>query len=142
MDEQINALQKKEFGGSLILLDIDHFKVVNDTYGHQMGDQILIQVARIIRASVRDSDIAARWGGEELAIYLPQAKIDHAIRVAERIRERVQAETDPKVTVSGGVAEWSWEDEKISSESLFYLADMNLYKAKHNGRNQICADSA
>lgn len=141
MDEQINLLQKKDFGGSLILLDIDHFKQVNDTYGHQMGDQILIQVASIIRSSIRDSDIAARWGGEEMAVYLPQAKMDHAIRVAERIRERVKLETDPTVTISGGVAEWSWDDEKISSESLFYLADMNLYKAKNKGRDQICADT-
>lgn len=137
LDEQINQLQKKDPRGALILLDIDHFKQVNDTFGHQKGDRVLIQVADILRRSIRDTDIAARWGGEELAIYLPQADMHQACRVAERIRKRVCEETEPSVSISGGVAEWNANDEKISSESLFYTADMNLYKAKNLGRNRI-----
>ena len=82
-------------------------------------------------------DIAARWGGEELAVYLPQVSKDQAIRIAERIRRRVMEETHPQVTVSCGVSDWNWEEDKISVESLFYRADMALYQAKHNGRNQI-----
>lgn len=137
LDEQVNLLQKKDFCGSLILVDIDHFKRVNDTFGHQVGDKILIAVSHIIKSSIRDSDIAARWGGEELAIYLPQVARDQAVRIAERIRQRVVSETNPQVTVSCGVSDWNWEDEKISVESLVYRADMALYGAKHAGRNQV-----
>ena len=137
LDEQANLMQKKDFCGSLIVVDIDYFKKVNDTYGHQIGDKILIQVSNIIKSSIRDSDIAARWGGEELAVYLPQVSKDHSIRIAERIRRRVLEETQPQVTVSCGVSDWNWEEDKISVEALFYRADMALYQAKHNGRNQI-----
>lgn len=137
LDEQVGYHQKKDFCGSLIVVDIDHFKSVNDTYGHQVGDKILIQVSRIIRASIRETDIAARWGGEELAIYLPQVMTEQAVRIAERIRTKVEAETEPSVTVSCGVSEWNWQDEKISVETLFYRSDMALYKAKHDGRNSV-----
>jgi diguanylate cyclase (GGDEF)-like protein len=137
LDEQANLMQKKDFCGSLIVVDIDNFKRVNDTYGHQVGDKILIQVSQIIKSSIRDSDIAARWGGEELAVYLPQVAKDQTLRIAERIRRRVQQETTPQATVSCGVSDWNWEEDKISVESLFYRADMALYQAKHNGRNRI-----
>ncbi|WP_248926482.1 diguanylate cyclase [Paenibacillus hamazuiensis] len=137
LDEQVHLFQKKDFCGSLILVDIDHFKKVNDTFGHQIGDAILIQVSHIMRTCIRESDIAARWGGEELAVYLPQVTIEQTVRVAERIRTRVHSETNPQVTVSCGVSDWSWQDDKISVESLFYKADMALYEAKNNGRNQV-----
>ncbi|NOV03292.1 diguanylate cyclase [Paenibacillus sp. LMG 31457] len=137
LDEQANLLQKKDFCGSLIVVDIDNFKRINDTHGHQIGDKILIQVSQIIKSCIRDSDIAARWGGEELAVYLPQVAKDQTIRIAERIRSRVLQETSPQVTVSCGISDWNWEEDKISVESLFYRADMALYQAKNNGRNQI-----
>jgi diguanylate cyclase (GGDEF)-like protein len=137
LDEQVNTMQKKDFCGSLILVDIDYFKKVNDTFGHQVGDQILIQVSNIIKKSVRDHDIPARWGGEELAVYLPQISKDQALRIAERIRLTVMKETNPNVTVSCGVTDWKWEDERISVETLFYKADMAMYQAKNDGRNQI-----
>jgi len=136
LDEQVQTLQTRDLRGSLIVVDIDNFKLVNDTYGHQIGDQILKQVSGIVRSCIRDSDIAARWGGEELAIYLPQLTLDQTKRVAERIRSRVERETDPSVTVSCGIAEWSHTDDKVSVETLFYKADMALYSAKHNGKNQ------
>ncbi|EXX88078.1 diguanylate cyclase [Paenibacillus darwinianus] len=137
LNEQIQLRQRKDPCGSLILVDIDYFKKVNDTYGHQIGDRILVQVSNVITSCIRDSDIAARWGGEELAVYLPQVRTEQAYRIADRIRTRVEAETDPKVTASCGVSEWTFEDEKISPESLFYRADMALYEAKHHGRNQV-----
>lgn len=137
LNEQIQSRQRKDPSGSLVLVDIDHFKKVNDTYGHQIGDRILIAVSDVIRSCIRDSDIAARWGGEELAVYLPQIQADQAYRIAERIRNRVQEKTDPSVTVSCGISEWLIEDEKVSVESLFYRADMALYEAKNNGRNRI-----
>jgi len=137
LNERIQRKQQKDGYGSLILVDIDHFKKINDTFGHQIGDAILIQVCNVIRTSIRDSDIPARWGGEELAIYLPKLSLEQAMRVAERIRTRVEAETSPKVTVSCGLSEWKATDEKISVESLFYRADMALYEAKNGGRNSV-----
>jgi len=137
LNEQIQNRQRKDPCGSLILVDIDFFKRVNDTYGHQIGDRILTQVSSVIKTCIRDSDIAARWGGEELAVYLPKVKTEQAYRIADRIRSRVESETNPGVTASCGVSEWTFEDEKISPESLFYRADMALYEAKHNGRNRV-----
>ncbi|MCR8845664.1 sensor domain-containing diguanylate cyclase [Paenibacillus sp. SC116] len=137
LDKQVNRQQQKDFCGSLIVVDIDYFKQVNDTFGHQIGDKILVQVSDIIRSSIRETDIASRWGGEEIAVYLPQLNTTQTKKVAERIRNRVEQETDPKVTVSCGVAEWSWQDEKVSVETLFYRADMALYEAKKKGRNVI-----
>jgi diguanylate cyclase (GGDEF)-like protein len=137
LNERIGRKQLRDSSGSLIVVDIDHFKKINDTYGHQVGDDILIQVGGIIRTSIRDGDIAARWGGEELAIYMPLLGMEQTERVAERIRYRVETETNPQVTVSCGISEWRVTDEKVSVESLFYKADMALYEAKHLGRNCI-----
>lgn len=139
LNERIGSKLDKDGCGSLILVDIDHFKQVNDTFGHQVGDSILIKVGQIVRSSIRDSDIAARWGGEELAIYLPQLGLEQTMRVAERIRERVEAETEPRVSVSCGVAQWHSADAKISVEHLFYKADMALYEAKKAGRNRLAS---
>ncbi|OKP92039.1 diguanylate cyclase [Paenibacillus helianthi] len=141
LDEVIKDKQVTDFCGSLIVVDIDQFKMVNDTYGHQQGDKILKQVSEIVKSSIRQGDIAARWGGEELAVYLPQLGVQQAVFVAERIRNRVMGETKPRVTVSCGIAEWSWTDEKVSVESLFYRADMALYEAKNNGRNLVVIDN-
>jgi len=139
LDEQMNLMKHRDSSGLLILIDIDHFKRINDTYGHQIGDEALIQVSRIIRSSIRESDIAARWGGEELAIYMPQANLEHGLLVAERIRARVEAETNPRVTVSCGLAEWT-SGSRMSVEQLFRIADINLYRAKNAGRNRVCAE--
>lgn len=137
LDKQINRQLNNDFCGSLIVMDIDLFKHINDTYGHQIGDDILRQVADIIRSSIREADIAARWGGEEFAVYLPQLNAAQTIKVAERIRMRVLKETEPRVTVSCGIAEWNWQLDKVSVESLFYQADMALYDAKNTGRNRV-----
>jgi diguanylate cyclase (GGDEF)-like protein len=137
LNERITRRQKRDKSGSLILVDIDHFKSVNDTYGHQVGDEILKQVSSIIRNAIRDGDIPARWGGEEIAIYLPEVGYDITGKVAERIRQRVEKETNPRVTVSCGMSEWHSTDEKVSVESLFYRADMALYEAKRLGRNRV-----
>ncbi|RUT36277.1 sensor domain-containing diguanylate cyclase [Paenibacillus zeisoli] len=136
LDDKLLEFQRRDTKGSLIVVDIDKFKQVNDTYGHQIGDQILKQVCNIIQSTVRKIDISARWGGEELAVYLPGTELEEGYQLAERIRERVAAETKPRVTVSCGVSNWNRKDDKISVESLFYRADMALYRSKNNGRNQ------
>ncbi|WP_039960562.1 sensor domain-containing diguanylate cyclase [Brevibacillus sp. BC25] len=138
LNERVRGSLQKDNYGSLILIDIDYFKTVNDTFGHQVGDEVLIQVSNLIRHSIRDSDIAARWGGEELAVYLPRVDKNTAHSVAERIRECVEQETSPQVTISCGLAKWSREmDVNLSVEALFHQADIALYEAKNSGRNQV-----
>jgi diguanylate cyclase (GGDEF)-like protein len=124
--------------GSFILIDVDYFKNINDTYGHQTGDEILVQVADVLRASIRTSDIAARWGGEEMAVYLPKVNKEVAYQIAERLRMNVMAHTKPQITISSGIATWTRECEQVSVETLFQRADEALYCAKRGGRNQVC----
>ncbi|TSB48069.1 sensor domain-containing diguanylate cyclase [Alkalicoccobacillus porphyridii] len=131
------SLEEHE-NGTFLLIDIDNFKRINDTYGHQIGDEIIVQVANIIRQNIRETDIAARWGGEELAVYLPKVKLNTGIEIAKRIVKAVATETNPNVTISCGVSFWGKEDVKtISSGSLFKHADAGLYKAKKEGKNQV-----
>ena len=128
-----------------MMIDIDFFKSVNDTYGHAAGDEVLRTVAGIIKQALRESDIPARYGGEEFAVLLPFTHIDEAKIVGERLRKSVeetsitinQDTADQKqinVTVSMGIAEF---DSQESGEALFERADKALYEAKANGRNQV-----
>ncbi|RXT13506.1 sensor domain-containing diguanylate cyclase [Ammoniphilus sp. CFH 90114] len=136
LNDHVSYSVKQDKQGALILMDIDYFKRVNDTYGHQVGDEILIQVSEIIKTSVRKTDIASRWGGEELAVYLPGQTLETALEVSERIRSRIEHQTKPKVTISLGIAAWREDLGEETVESLFNSADMALYEAKRNGRNQ------
>jgi diguanylate cyclase (GGDEF)-like protein len=136
--DSIRQSQKKDVCGSLILIDIDYFKNVNDTYGHQTGDEILLQVAEQLTSSIRSSDIAARWGGEEMAVYLPKVKKEIAHQIAERLRLSIMHTTQPQVTISSGIASWTKEEGIPEVEYLFQRADEALYQAKRSGRNQVC----
>ncbi|WP_427338950.1 sensor domain-containing diguanylate cyclase [Caloranaerobacter sp. DY30410] len=128
---------------SLIIFDIDHFKKINDTYGHQTGDRILSEVANIIRNNVRANDKVFRYGGEEFTVILPKTDQQHAYDIAERIRKVVEntrfysVEGDEiKVTISGGLAEFP--DEADSGAALLAYADRAMYiGAKKQGRNRI-----
>ncbi|MGC5327556.1 diguanylate cyclase [Brevibacillus sp. SYSU BS000544] len=138
LNEKVKYSLDRDGFGSLILIDIDFFKKVNDTYGHQVGDEVLIQVSSLIKQSIRDSDIAARWGGEELAVYLPKVDFHSAMNIADRIRMLVERETNPSVTISVGVAKWEKKTSAdMSVETLFNLADVALYEAKNSGRNRV-----
>ncbi|MBC8078992.1 MAG: GGDEF domain-containing protein, partial [Gorillibacterium sp.] len=137
LDDQVNLHQKEDLCGSLIVVDIDDFKRINDTFGHLTGDKVLIQVSEISKTSIQQMDIAARWGGEELAVYLPHVGVEQASIIAERIRIRIGEESDPRVTVSCGISSWHRTDEKVSVEHLFYRSDMALYMAKRAGKNRI-----
>lgn len=137
----------KRHGGSLSLaiVDIDHFKRVNDTYGHQQGDIVLKELADIMRETIRtDVDIPCRYGGEELIIILPSTDLEDAYDVAERFRINCEehdfsGQVEPlKVTVSGGVAGINQEDS-ITPENFLERADSKLFEAKESGRNQIIA---
>ncbi|NIK15763.1 diguanylate cyclase (GGDEF)-like protein [Saccharococcus thermophilus] len=122
--------------GTFILVDIDNFKQINDTYGHQTGDEVLVQVANIIRTNIRSSDIGARWGGEELAVYLPKVSLATGISVAHRLAEKVRVETYPSVTISCGISYWK-KNRREEADSLFKRADEALYMAKRAGKNCI-----
>ena len=138
LEERMPELINSETEGAFILIDIDDFKLTNDTYGHQTGDEVLIQVADLIKKSIRDTDIGTRWGGEELAIFLPKAKINVGKAVAERLVEKVRSETQPPVTISCGVSYWeSNQDKKDTVKNLFKRADDALYSAKRSGKNKV-----
>jgi diguanylate cyclase (GGDEF)-like protein len=136
LDDSVQHSLKTDSQGVFILMDIDDFKSVNDTHGHQTGDDILIQVAGIIMNSIRKSDVGARWGGEELAVYLPQADPHDGIELANRIVDSVKNETFPSVTISCGVAHWTAEEPE-SLKRMIRRADQALYKAKEYGKNCV-----
>lgn len=128
----------------LILIDIDHFKQFNDTWGHQVGDLVLREVAQLIKASCRDSDVVARYGGEEMVIVMPSTAMPFAGEVAERIRALIEGHRIPHgeqeltVTISLGLA--MLQDDTADKDALIRRADAALYRSKKNGRNQVTVD--
>ena len=123
---------------SVVMIDIDHFKNVNDTYGHSVGDSVLVRIAEIIRTSIRKTDALGRYGGEEFIVSLPGTEESHASIVAEKLRKKVSEYDFPKVgrvTMSLGVAGMSQQLQ--STGDLIKEADKKLYIAKHEGRNRV-----
>ncbi|MCO5163230.1 MAG: GGDEF domain-containing protein [Mesorhizobium sp.] len=126
----------------LLLLDLDHFKSVNDTHGHDVGDEVLRVVAGCLREFTRYHDVVARLGGEEFAVVAPNMDTDMLIKLAERIRKAIAALTVTtgnvrlRVTTSIGIAIW---DGKENAEQFYRRADRMLYEAKRLGRNRVCA---
>ena len=142
----MEVARAKRYGSALscIMLDLDHFKRFNDTYGHQFGDRVLYLVARVIFGHCRTHDYLGRYGGEEFLIVLPETRIDGATMFAERVRAAV-AETpldqdEERITVSIGVAQWHDDDD--SASSLIARADQALLQAKAAGRNRIIASQS
>jgi diguanylate cyclase (GGDEF)-like protein len=137
-EETVKLATRHLFPVTAIMLDIDHFKNVNDTMGHQTGDEVLVKVAGAIRASIRDTDWLGRFGGEEFLVCLPHTDTESGVTVAEKIRRAVMdlswGDKDLLVTVSGGVASMREGD---SVDSLIARADAFLYLAKHSGRNRV-----
>jgi diguanylate cyclase (GGDEF)-like protein/putative nucleotidyltransferase with HDIG domain len=127
---------------SLIMLDLDHFKIFNDNYGHLAGDEVLRRVARCIESSIRSIDMAFRYGGEEFAIILPSTALNDAYKAAERIRNTIEAKASPgtiPVTASLGVS--SWPIDGMTKEEVIARADAALYQAKEAGRNKVVMSS-
>lgn len=144
LQEEITRLRRIDANLGLIMLDLDHFKIVNDTYGHQQGDMVLMELAAILKNTVRnDLDIPCRYGGEEFIIILPGTDLEGAVVLAERIRKRCEEHPytpisgDPlHVTVSGGAVAID-SNSIIAKEEFFQKADKALYEAKEAGRNRI-----
>jgi diguanylate cyclase (GGDEF)-like protein len=122
---------------SLVMFDIDHFKQFNDRFGHPAGDELLRQVAQVLRESARAYDVAARYGGEEFALLLPNTTLEQAVQVAERLRQQIRAieNRHAPVSASFGVATYR---HGTPPATLVYEADAALYRAKRNGRDQVC----
>jgi diguanylate cyclase (GGDEF)-like protein/PAS domain S-box-containing protein len=134
--EEIRKAERYQSGFSVIMIDLDHFKTINDTYGHHVGDLALQSVARVLRENVRDIDLVGRYGGEEFLILLPSTDLESGYIIAERMRKNIESMAwadEVTVTISGGIAEYHGE----SDLELFRKADELLYKAKQGGRNRI-----
>lgn len=144
-DKEIGRAIRHQRALALCMIDVDLFKPVNDQYGHISGDDVLRQLADVIREHARGDDVAARIGGEEFALLLPECDLDQALACAERLRESVAAttfhagNTTLPITVSIGVA--VIQPERDSRSKLMAAADTALYRAKDNGRNRVCASS-
>jgi len=131
------TLTQEQGSMSLILLDIDHFKKINDNYGHNIGDQVLIQLSHMLLRTLRGVDIVCRWGGEEFLVLLPTATLENALKLAEKLRVYIsEQEIDiaGKITASFGISQFEKDD---NMKDLIERADKALYLAKRSGRNCI-----
>ncbi len=145
LEGEVSRARRHRVPLSILLADLDHFKKVNDSHGHSVGDEVLREIARRIEATLRREDRAARWGGEEFLILLPETNMAQARIVAEKIRHAIDEApiTCDKVrigmTISLGIADWH---EDASTDELIQRADLALYQAKSEGRNRVCVNSA
>jgi diguanylate cyclase (GGDEF)-like protein/putative nucleotidyltransferase with HDIG domain len=142
LEQEIARASRYGAAFSLIILDIDLFKAYNDIHGHLAGDQMLRRISQAIQDSIREFDLAFRYGGEEFAVMLPETRLDDAFKVAERIRKTIEAKTsfrDIPVTASLGIA--SWPNDGVMKEEIIQRADSALYRAKQTGRNRTCLSS-
>jgi two-component system, cell cycle response regulator len=142
LDSELKFAQRHETALSLLMLDVDHFKTINDGHGHLAGDAVLAHLAETLTRAVRNEDVIARFGGEEIAIVLRAIGIEPALHMAERLRRHVEQTLVPfqgqalKATVSIGVAGFPSTASKTTDE-LLEAADQALYRAKHAGRNKV-----
>ncbi|MCG8619153.1 MAG: transporter substrate-binding domain-containing protein [Desulfobacterales bacterium] len=136
--EEIGRYERYKHPFGIILLDIDHFKSVNDTYGHQVGDKVLQEIARLLTTYTRKSDLVGRWGGEEFLIICPEIDNEKLTSLSEKLRRIIATHSFPIVssqTASFGVASYK---ESESANTLIHRADQALYHAKNSGRNKVC----
>ncbi len=145
LEKEFERAKRYESPFALMLMDLDHFKNINDTYGHLAGDMVLQDVAKIIQKNIREIDTAARYGGEEFVVLLPNTKKEDAVHLAERMRLSIENHTFPdirntSITVSIGIA--GVPDKDITTEDkMVQCADIALYKSKQSGRNRtVVAD--
>lgn len=146
LERELSILARSGESTLLLMLDIDHFKNVNDTYGHPVGDQVLQAVASCLKACVRPKDTVARYGGEEFAVVLPDCHFTFGVVVAERMREMIQSmkikvspSVDINVTMSIGGA-YAPQTSDSNASAWIELSDKELYRAKTSGRNRVCVN--
>lgn len=143
LEEEVRRARRARVPLAVVMLDIDHFKEVNDTYGHAMGDAVLRDIGALLNASIRATDLAARYGGEELTLVLPYTDGAAALQVAEGLRQKIADQdhilgsTTLRRTVSLGVSSRSGQAGMPDADALLKLADEALYRAKQGGRNRV-----
>lgn len=137
LSREIEHAKRSLMPVSLIIVDADHFKSINDTFGHPVGDRYLQQLAKILQSNVRKNDLVARYGGEEFVVVLPNTKAAGAVMIAEKLRKAVEVSIWPErpLTTSLGIATLS--DGITEKAELLKLADQALYYSKHHGRNRV-----
>lgn len=139
IESEITRSKRYNSTFALIMLDIDNFKTTNDSFGHNAGDKVLVQISETILKSIRESDIASRWGGEEFLVFCPHTNVDGAFSLAEKLRnniEKTEFEGAGYKTASLGVTHVEHGD---TVQSLINRADKALYSAKHSGKNMVMA---
>jgi len=136
LDKFVENSLKNDRSGLFLLIDIDFFKQINDTYGHQVGDEVLVQIGDQLKKVIGTRGICARWGGEELAVYVPNVLDDEVDRLAAQIVELIPEATNPAVTVSVGLVTWH-SSQRPEFHEIFLHADTALYMAKSTGKNKF-----
>ena len=145
LEHTIRQMRRAKVDLIVLYLDIDHFKNVNDTYGHDVGDIVIKRFANYLKTSLRESDIIGRIGGEEFLVGLPNSDLEHGQFVAEKLRKGIENEfivlnddTTIRITVSIGISVHRHKENATSTMEILKKADIALYKAKQNGRNRVC----
>lgn len=137
LDNYVEKSLQMDRGGMFLLIDIDNFKQINDTYGHQTGDHILKQIGHHLERVVDDKGICARWGGEEMAIYSANLSEEIGLELAQTLVRTIPQVTNPSVTISAGLVMWH-KKQRPEFKALFLHADTALYSAKNSGKNRFC----
>ena len=137
LDDFVEKSLINDDSGMFMLIDIDNFKRVNDTYGHQVGDEVLVQIGAQLQKTIGTRGICARWGGEELSVYIPNILDDEALKISQQIVDVIPQNTNPRVTISAGLITWD-KSQRPEFQTVFLHADTALYNAKNNGKNQVC----
>jgi diguanylate cyclase (GGDEF)-like protein len=134
--ERFHEFKRYSTQAALILFDIDFFKKINDTYGHQCGDEVLCNLCEMCKSQLRDADILARFGGEEFIVLLPATELEQALNLAERLRIKIaECTLGPALSISLGVS--CLEAQDSSEDAVISRADEAMYRAKNNGRNRV-----
>lgn len=141
LQREIARAQGNGSSVGVILMDLDHFKLINDTYGHPTGDMVLQETVRRLRQELRPYDLLGRYGGEEFLIALPGCTITATVKIAERLRQHLAGEPmslpDGQILITGSFGVASFTDENETVDTLIQQADASLYRAKHKGRNRV-----
>jgi diguanylate cyclase (GGDEF)-like protein len=145
LDEEVSRSERSGKPLSIAMIDIDHFKIINDNYGHMAGDRILSELSRLLKGNVRNIDTVARFGGEEFMILLPDSDLEKSITSMERLRVCVEKHAFPtdkdgqtiSLTISIGISVFD-PGNPVDKPDLVKASDEALYKAKETGRNRVC----